>query len=147
LGVRWCSHDYSLFFLTQLKSGWGKKTFWWVKYLPWGSAILDKWPEPSHLKHLLRHGLGPLLGDGDLRVGIEEDFNDLWHGRTGLQHLVMGNKGGSGRGACPRGTEHPPAAAGTRPTPPRSRLGWSPYEAGVGFVLACFGDLSTSANW
>lgn len=55
-------------------------------------------PKPQthhpHLHHLLWHDLGPLLGDGDLRVGVDEDFDDLWHGRTGLEHLVVGKEAG-----------------------------------------------------
>lgn len=40
-----------------------------------------------HLEHLLWHDFGPLLADGDLGVGIEEDLDDLRHGRAGFQHL------------------------------------------------------------
>lgn len=61
----------------------------------WGWAVLHSWPlliQP-HLQHLLWHSLHPLLRDGDLRVGVDEDFNDLWHSCTGPQHLVMGREG------------------------------------------------------
>ena len=140
---------FLLFFSPHPSEVWvGEKNSRWVKPPPRGPAVPAKPPAPSHLKHFLRHGLSPLLGDGDLRVGIEEDFDDLRHGRAGLQHLVVGNarrfrqrcaaQRGRASTCCTRGLSHPTAVqAGIVPCQ---------YEAGVGFVLARFGDLSPSVK-
>lgn len=120
----------------------GEKTSLWVKPHPWGSAIPAKPPVLSHLEHLLWHSLSPLLGDVHLRVGIEEDFNDLRHSCAGLQHLVVGNARGFRQGSMPQRGRASMCCSWRSSHPAAVQAGIVPcrYEVSVGFVMACFGD-------
>lgn len=51
------------------------------------SVVVTEFSHNSHLKIFLWNHIQPLFRDGQMTIGIVEDFNDLWHWSTRFQHL------------------------------------------------------------